>query len=82
MDAQGNDGCSHQVTIKATGRRAPELLLRFGEVGKLSGLHPHVAELAEVLVEAGNWKIFNHGCSGDQAVHKMDLCSLEAVESV
>ena len=53
-----------------------------GRSGKAIRSHPHVAELAEVLIEAGDWQIFSHGGDGDQAVHKMDLCSLEAGESV
>ena len=50
-------------------------------VGKLFILNQDIAELAEVMIEAGDWQIFSDGCGGDQAVHKMDLCSFEAVES-
>lgn len=49
---------------------------------KLLRLYPHISELAKIMIEAGDGQIFRHGGGGDQAVHKMNLSSSEAIESV
>lgn len=49
---------------------------------KLFSLNSNVAEPAEVMIEAGDRQTFSNGGGSNQAVHKMNFRSFEAVESV